>query len=143
MIPFPESLRRILLALACLAPFAAFAADIPAAERRSGSEFMGRETRAMQDDDAANPGMLSVLDGEALWNRSEGPEKKSCAGCHGDAHKSMTGVAPRYPAVDAALGRPVDLEQRVNRCRTERQHAAPLPFESRERLALAAFLAHQ
>ena len=26
----------------------------------------------MQDDDAANPGMLWVLDGEALWNRTEG-----------------------------------------------------------------------
>jgi sulfur-oxidizing protein SoxA len=60
---------RLVAALAVLGPLAAFAADIPAAERRSGYEFIGRETRAMQDDDAANPGMLAVLDGEALWNR--------------------------------------------------------------------------
>ena len=33
---------------------------------------MSPETRAMQDDDAANPGMLWVLDGEALWHRPEG-----------------------------------------------------------------------
>jgi len=27
----------------------------------------------MQDDDAANPGMLWVLDGEALWNSKTAP----------------------------------------------------------------------
>ena len=39
----------------------------------------------MQDDDTANPGMLWVLDGEALWNRKAGAAGKSCADCHGDA----------------------------------------------------------
>jgi len=55
----------------------------------------------------------------------------------------MNGVAARYPAVDPVLGRPVDLEQRINLCRTERQQTAPLPFESTELLALTAFVAHQ
>lgn len=137
------TLRGLVATLAFLAPLAAFAADIPNAERRSGYDFMGRETRAMQDDDAVNPGMLAVLDGEALWNRSEGPAGKSCASCHGDAHASMKGVAARYPAVDAALGRPVDLEQRINLCRAEHQQTAPLPFDSAELLALTAFVAHQ
>jgi len=41
----------------------AVAAEIPSADRKSGYDFMGRETRAMQDDDTANPGMLWVLDG--------------------------------------------------------------------------------
>ena len=50
----------------------ALAADIPLSERHSGYDFMSRETRAMQDDDTANPGMLWVLDGEALWNRKAG-----------------------------------------------------------------------
>ena len=31
---------------------------------------------------------------------------------------SMKGVAARYPAFDAARGRPVNLEQRINMCRT-------------------------
>jgi sulfur-oxidizing protein SoxA len=133
----------LISALAFLTPLAAFAADIPAAQRRSGYEFMGRETRAIEDDDAANPGMLGVLDGEVLWNRGEGPGGKSCASCHGDARGSMKGVAARYPAVDPALSRPVDLEQRINLCRTERQQAAPLPFEGTELLALTVFVAHQ
>ena len=37
-------------------------------ERRSGYEDMSRDNKAMQDDDTANPGMLAVLDGEALWS---------------------------------------------------------------------------
>jgi sulfur-oxidizing protein SoxA len=140
MIRFSRTLRGLVFALA---PLAAFAADIPTADRRSGSEFMGREIRAMQDDDAANPGMLAVLDGEALWNRGEGAAGKSCASCHGDARRSMSGVAARYPAFDAGRGRPVDLEQRINLCRTEHQQTTPLPFASRELLALTAFVAHQ
>jgi sulfur-oxidizing protein SoxA len=118
------------------------AADLPLAERRSGYDMMSRELRAMQDDDSANPGMLSVLDGEALWNRAEGAAGKSCASCHGDAKSSMTGVAARYPAIDPAGGRPIDLEQRINLCRAQQQKAAPLPFESTELLALTAYLAH-
>jgi cytochrome c553 len=79
---------------------AAGAAEIPLAERKSGYEFLGRETRAMQDDDTANPAMLSVLDGETLWQRKDGSAAKSCADCHGDARTSMKGVAARYPGAD-------------------------------------------
>jgi sulfur-oxidizing protein SoxA len=121
----------------------ALAAEIPPAERKSGYEFMGRETRAMQDDETTNPGMLWVLDGEALWTRKDGAAGKSCADCHGDARTSMQGVAARYPAFDAARGRPIDLEQRINICRTERQNATPLPFESKDLLALAAYVGRQ
>jgi sulfur-oxidizing protein SoxA len=119
------------------------AAEIPLAERKSGYEFMARETRAMQDDDTANPAMLSVLDGETLWQRKDGSAAKSCADCHGDARTSMKGVAARYPAFDAARRRPVDLEQRVNICRAEKQQATPLAFESKELLALAAYVGQQ
>lgn len=132
------------IAIACfLIATAANAAEIPEAQRRSGFTFMTPETRAIQNDDTANPGMLWVLDGEALWNRRADTADKACADCHGDAAASMKGVAARYPAFDRALGRPVDLEQRINLCRANRQQAAPLPFESRELLALMAFVARQ
>ena len=96
----------------------------------------------MQDDDTANPAMLWVLEGETLWN-AKAANGKSCADCHGDASASMKGVAARYPAFDTTRGQPVDLEQRINICRGERQNATPLPFESRELLALTAFIARQ
>ncbi len=121
----------------------AFADEIPRADRRSGSDFMSRETRAMQDDDPANPGMLWVLEGGALWTRKTGPAGRACADCHGDARVTMKGVAARYPAFDAARGRPLNLEQRINACRIDRQGAPPLAYESRELLALSAYVARQ
>src|SRR4051812_17195679 len=67
----------------------AVGAEIPPAERRSGYSFMTPDTKAMQDDDTANPGMLWVLDGEKLWNRKLGSANKACADCHHDARASM------------------------------------------------------
>src|SRR5437667_9243961 len=121
----------------------ASAGEIAPSERRSGYEFMSRETRAMQDDDTANPGMLWVLEGGMLWEKKTDAAGRACADCHGDPRASMKGVAARYPAFDAAIGRPISLEQRINRCRIDRQQASALAYESRELLALTAFVARQ
>jgi sulfur-oxidizing protein SoxA len=118
-----------------------WAADAP--ERRSGYLSMGPETRAMQDDDTSNPGMLWVLDGKALWSRAAGAAGKSCADCHGDARESMKGVAAHYPMFDAAQARPIDLEGQINYCRTERQQAPALARESHDLLAITAYVANQ
>jgi L-cysteine S-thiosulfotransferase len=135
---------RAIVAAALLAAAASLrAGEIPGEQRRSGYSFMGPDTRAMQDDDTSNPGMLFVLDGEALWNKKTGHAEKACANCHGDARASMKGVAVRYPAFDKALGRPVTIEQRINLERTRHQEAPPLAHESRDLLALAAFVANQ
>jgi L-cysteine S-thiosulfotransferase len=122
---------------------AAVAAEIAPDERRSGYEFAAPETRAMQDDDGGNPGMLWVVQGASLWDSPAGAAQQSCAGCHGDARVAMKGVAARYPGFDPVLARPIDLEQRINLCRTEHQKAAPLVWESEELLALTAFVARQ
>lgn len=138
------------IALCSLAAFAITAlpvpvraSEIPPSERRSGYSFMAPGTKAIQDDDTANPGMLWVLDGESLWKKKQGPSDKACADCHDDARTSMKGVAARYPAFDNELGRPVDLEQRINLERARHQGAEPLAFESRDLLALTAFIADQ
>jgi sulfur-oxidizing protein SoxA len=117
--------------------------EILLSERRSTYEQMSRETRAMQDEDSANPGMLWVLDGEALWRTKAGETNRACANCHGDAQKSMKGVAARYPAYDDKHKRAVDLEGRINLCRSEQQKAPPFVYESRELLALTALIARQ
>jgi L-cysteine S-thiosulfotransferase len=130
-----------LLSLLIFSP--CLATEIAPQERRSGYAEMSRESKAMQDDDTANPGMLAVLDGEALWSRKVGAANRSCADCHGDATESMRGVAARYPAFDAASGKPLDLEERINLERTERQKAPALRYESDELLALSAYVARQ
>ena len=139
---------RRLRALACAVAIAVVAGpagstDIPLDQRRSGYADLGRDTKAMQDDDSSNPATLWVLDGEALWNQKAGAADKACSSCHGDATASMKGVAARYPAFSPARDGPVDLEQRINMCRTEQQKAAPLAFESHELLALTAFIGRQ
>jgi L-cysteine S-thiosulfotransferase len=123
--------------------FDASAAEIPLSERRSGYEQMSPELKAMQDEDTSNPGMLWVLEGEELWNRKAGEANRACADCHGSAEDSMKGVAARYPAFDASRGMPVDLEGRINLCRTQHQKAPALAAESKALLALTAFVARQ
>lgn len=113
-------------------------AEIPLDERRSGYETMGRETRAMQDDDATNPAMFWVLEGETLFRKKEG-SGKACADCH----STLKGAAARHPARDAKSGRLLNLEQRINACRTERMDAPAYAYESRELLSLTAYVAKQ
>jgi sulfur-oxidizing protein SoxA len=112
-------------------------AEMPLAERRSGYEFMSRETRAMQDDEATGPAALWLLDGEALWKRKAGSADKACAECH----QGMKGVAARYPAFHG--NKLINLDQRINICRVEQQKAPALQLESRDLLALSAYVGRQ
>src|SRR6202011_358986 len=98
--------------------------EIPQDQRRSGYDSMTPDTQAIQNDDTANPGMLWVLDGEALWKSKAGATGKACADCHNDARTSMKGVAARYPAFSPALRPPIDPQARINERRTEQQKAA-------------------
>jgi sulfur-oxidizing protein SoxA len=131
---------------AILAGFVIFAAGSAAQggpdDKRSGLDFVSPETRRLQADDASNPGMLWVLDGERLWNAPAGSSGKSCASCHGAADRSMRGVATRYPVYDSRAGGPIDLEGRVAQCRLQRQGGDPLDFESDALLALSTYVAH-
>ena len=137
-------LRRLalpaILAGAIAGTFLAARAEIPLNERRSAYEDMSADSKAMQDDDTANPGMLAVLDGEALWQTKMGSADKSCADCHGDATVRMKGVAARYPAYENRVNRPMNLEQRINMCHTGLQRATPFAYEGRELLALTTYL---
>lgn len=144
---------RAVLAAALLLAGPAARAEPRQQDRRSDTAAMSPALQAMQADDAANPGMLGVLDGEAAWNAPAGTmgkdatgkdmTGKACAGCHGEAPASMRGVAARYPAWDEADGRPLDLAGRIERCRVRHQGASALAPEAPERLALEAYVAFQ
>jgi sulfur-oxidizing protein SoxA len=137
-------LHRAIICVALLFTAAAvLAGEIPADQRRSGYAFMAPDTRAIQDDESANPGMLFVLDGEKLWSKKIGAAGKACADCHDEPAENMKGVAARYPAFDKQLSRPVNLAQRINLCRANHQQASPLAYESHDLLALEAFVAKQ
>lgn len=130
--------RALCLLLALPAPFAADAEPLP-----SGTTFQSENLQAQQKDEAVNPGMLWVSEGAQLWERSSGEAGKSCASCHGKAEESMKGVATRYPAVNGATGKLLNLEGRINLCRKEKQKAELYAYESDEMLSLTAFVARQ
>jgi L-cysteine S-thiosulfotransferase len=111
--------------------------------RLSGLEFMSPQTQAMQKDDALNPGMLWVKEGQTRWSEATGSAKRSCASCHAQAEVSMRGVAARYPGLDKQSGQPVNLAQRINLCRTRHQDAPSLQWEGQHLLALESFIAMQ
>ncbi|MBC7731758.1 MAG: sulfur oxidation c-type cytochrome SoxA [Bacteriovorax sp.] len=143
--PVTRAVVFTLLVHALAAVAAGPAAEPPASPdpRRSGFSFMTPAVQAMQRDDAQNPAMLWVNDGEALWNAKAGTSDKACAACHGAAPASMRGVAARYPAFDAALKRPVDLRQRIQQCRVGQQKAAPWADESADLLNVEGYVALQ
>ena len=137
-------MRALLLAL--LAPWTVHAAvlepAIPKSALRPGSAFTSADMRVLQADDFANPGMLWVGRGERLWREAPG-SAGSCQSCHGDARESMKGVATRYPRVDAASARLVNVSGRVNLCRERHQKLSSLPHESDDLLALTAYVNRQ
>ena len=136
-------MRRLLLAL--LVPIAGVAIAqeraLPLAALRSGISFSGPDVRTLQGDDGANPAMLWVQRGGELWTAAA--PGGSCASCHRAAASSMRGVATRYPAFDRSIGEVIDLETRINSCRTQRQGAAVWPREADDLLSLTAYVAFQ
>ena len=110
---------------------------------KSGIEFQSADVRALQADEFANPGMLWVARGEALWSATRGAAAKACASCHGDAARSMKGVSVSYPRHSPALGRVVSLDERINACVGGKQQAAPLAWESEDLLSLSAYVSRQ
>lgn len=116
------------LALLMLAATQAFGAD----PRHSGLDDMSPQLQAMQHNDAENPAMLWVKEGEAMWARE-------CTRCHGDAATGMRGVAARYPSFDAVLQRPVTLGQRI----ATHQRTTPLAPESDALLSIESYVGFQ
>ena len=128
---------------------------------------MSPALQTLQRDDSQNPGLLAVQDGAVLWRSRAGSAQKSCADCHGDAPRSMAGVAARYPAWDPGVGgpgvqqgvqqgvqpdvqpgtqhggQPLNLAGRINTCRQRHQQTAGLPADHADALALAAYVGLQ
>ena len=120
------------------------------ANPKSGYHYQNLAEQSLQDDNFANPGYLWVDEGKVLFESQTGTP--ACNECHTDSvvtevatntKNSWRSAAARYPAFDPVLDRVIALETRINQCRVIHQQLSPLAFESREMLALSAFVAHQ
>lgn len=106
---------------------------------KSGFLYLDPQTKTMETDDFSNPGFLWIDTGAKLWSTPDGTAGKSCESCHGAA-SSMKGVGAKYPVYDASTHNIVDLEDRINQERVNRMGAAPYKLESKELVALTAFV---
>lgn len=111
--------------------------------RRSGYTYLSSSQQQLQNDEFANPGMLWVERGRVLWNEVDAANGKSCATCHGNPEVSMRGVRTRYPQLDSGRRMLINLEQQINRCRTQHLHVAPYSYESDALLSLTALISYQ
>lgn len=111
--------------------------------RYSGYIWATAETRAMQDDDAANPGFMWVDQAADQWAKVDGAAGKSCASCHGKVEESMFGIAVHYPKWNEARKKPVNVEQQINICRVGGMKAKEWKYESDELLGMTALVRMQ
>jgi len=112
-------------------------------DRRSGYTYAAPETRAMQDDEFDNPGSIWLERGAELWEAVDGQAGQACSACHQAASGSMRGVGARYPVFAPELGKLINLEQRINQCRSERMRAVAWDWESEPLLAMTAYVRRQ
>ena len=88
------------------------------AEPKSGYEYVKPETRLMQDDDFANPGLITVEIGKELFN-SKMATGKACADCHGsEGEKFNKPRLAKYPVYKNRTKEIITLQSRINDCRS-------------------------
>ncbi len=115
----------------------------PLDEIISGYEFRAPETQGLQDDDFDNPAFLWVEKGEELWDTPDGKAGKACSSCHEDAAETMKTAGAEFPKWNESLGKPINLEQQINKCRTDQMQASKWKWESEQLLAMTSFVRSQ
>lgn len=111
------------------------------AEPVSGYAFIDESTRAMQDDDFENPGMMAVDRGSELFHEHREAEEFSCSNCHGEdgAQLDPKRIA-RYPVFNPDLGGLLTLQERINYCWEISMDRFPLTPGDSELIALETFV---
>ncbi|MCB1725265.1 MAG: sulfur oxidation c-type cytochrome SoxA [Gammaproteobacteria bacterium] len=129
-------MRCQLLAVALVLPMATWSA-----QPVSGYEFLDETTRAMQDDDFDNPGLVAVDRGSELFHERREAEPNACASCHGKDGVELSGPdIARYPVYDANLGGLVTLQRRINYCWEINLDRFPLTPGHSDLIALETFV---
>ena len=137
--------RAIALAALLIARSPALlAGEIPQDERRSGYQLHGAaRPRRCRTTTPPIPACCGCSTARSCGTKKAGGARQGLRRLPRRCATSMKGVAARYPAFDNALGRPVDLEQRINLCRADISRRRRFAYESRDLLALTAFVAQQ
>lgn len=116
--------------------------NVLSAEPRSGYDFIKAETRALQDDDFENPGLIAVEEGKALFNTRLPEANKACADCHRYNGEGLdTGSIARYPVVDHESRDITTLQDRIISC-ANRSGSVTLVADDHKLVAMETFVRH-
>lgn len=132
--PMNTTLYVIAFALCMLGGMNAYAA-------KSGYDYVKPETRALQDDDFENPGMLAVDRGRELFDAPMPGAKTACADCHGEdgADFDVKSIAA-FPKYNPDENRVTTLQDRIISC--SKATGRVLGPDDRDRVALETFVRH-
>jgi sulfur-oxidizing protein SoxA len=115
-----------------------------AGDARSGYEYIKPASRAMQDDDFENPGLLAVERGQVLFNSQPGGAGKACAACHGGNGTGLNAQnIARYPVYDEDAAEIVTLQRRISLCRVQNTGSKALPTNHPDLVDLETFVRHR
>lgn len=127
----------------CCAILAVLLAAGPAtaAEPVSGYEFLTPETRAMQDDEFENPGMVAVERGGELFREHRPDEEYACADCHdSDGGKLDKKKLASYPLYDESQRRLITLQDQVSHCWEIQMDRFPLEYDHPDLVFLETYI---
>jgi sulfur-oxidizing protein SoxA len=116
------------------------AVNVQAEAPQSGYMYLKPDTRAMQDDDFANPGMVTVEQGAGLFEKP-GNNGKSCTSCHGKDGQDLSPASlAAYPVYSEAEQKPLTLRNRIRGCWSAKLGNPSLRYTSPEAIALETFV---
>lgn len=117
-----------------------FSASLSARELKSGYEYLKQESRDMQDDEFANPGMTAVEEGRK-WFHAPGVNEKSCATCHGEnGSKLNLEKIASYPVYNKEYDKPFTLQEQINYCGEEYLDNVPFVYDCVDLVELESFV---
>jgi sulfur-oxidizing protein SoxA len=133
-----------IMMLSCALVLVISATAAPGDEARSGYDYIKPASRAMQDDEFENPGMLAVEQGQQLFNNRQAGADKTCADCHGMDGAGLNVISlARYPVYDGDAAEIVTLQKQISRCRVDNAGSQPLPTDHPELVVLETFVRHR
>jgi sulfur-oxidizing protein SoxA len=113
----------------------------PLAQPVSGYTFLDESTRAMQDDEFENPGMVAVDRGSELFHEHREAEEYRCSSCHGEDGADLdTKKIARYPVFNPNIGGLLTLQERISYCWEISMDRFPLTAGHPDLIALETFV---
>jgi len=133
-------MKILITSFIALALVYSFITNAHAMEAKSGYEFLTTESKEMQDDDFANPGLKALEDGRK-WYYDKNLQGKNCVSCHGEDGSGFDKKSlASYPKYNNEFERPFSLQDQINYCWEENLDNVPYIYDCPDLLELEVYI---